>query len=342
MKKQALVIGRFQPVHNAHVQVVNELKKLNLEEIILGIGVEGKGRTEKNPFFFDEVKRMWLPISDAEIYRIPDINDRANYALHVERITGVNKENTIVVSGNSNTLVCFPKYEKLTLQPKMPLGQEYLHSSLVRKLIAENLPWQHHVPLSTIEEIDRIGIEEIRNAILNQNQDKPIYTGHVKLVKRPYRGMEWEVLVSKNACAIMYIDEQDNVYFTRQYRVPLRKEILELPAETMDKKGKSSLQVIVEGLEEECGIRINPEQVRYFTTIESSGGHDTEMVDLFYAYGPNTKTDQRLEDTEKIEVVKIPFEQAYKMVLSGEIEGSKTIALLQNEHIKRLEGKNGR
>jgi hypothetical protein len=171
------------------------------------------------------------------------------------------------------------------------------------------------------------------------NLDSVIYDGHIKVVSKEHEGRWWDVVVSKNACAIMYIDEEDNVWFAKQYRVPLGKEIIELPAETMDKPGKTSLEVIVEGLEEECGIQIDPRQVKYFGQVESSGGHDTEMVDLFYAYGPHKVTQQRLDDAEKIEVVKIPFNKAYEMMQKGGIQGSKTAILLQNEYIHRLEQK---
>jgi hypothetical protein len=181
----------------------------------------------------------------------------------------------------------------------------------------------------------------MRNSEIRKT-DIVVYTGHIAVVGRQYDGKYWDTVLSKDACAIMYIDEDDNVWFTRQYRVPLGRKILELPAETMDKPGKSSLEVIVEGLEEECGIRIKPDQVKYFGSIESSGGHDTEMVDLFYAYGHHEKTQQRLEDDEKIEVVKIPFDKAYSMIATGEIQGAKTIALLQNEYIIRLEEKYGK
>ena len=170
-------------------------------------------------------------------------------------------------------------------------------------------------------------------------QDQLMYDGHIKIVRREHDGFYYDVVVSRDACAIMYIDEEDNVWLTRQYRVPVGREVIELPAETMDKPGKSSLDVIVEGLEEECGIRIEPSQVRYYGRIGSSEGHDTEMVDLFYAYGPHEVTQQRLDDCERIDVMKIPFEKAYRMMQDGIINGSKTVLLLQYEYIERLERK---
>lgn len=170
-------------------------------------------------------------------------------------------------------------------------------------------------------------------------KEKIIHEGHLTLVQREFRGKTFDVVVSKDAATMMYIDPEDHVYLVNQYRVPIQREILELPAETLDKPEKSPLEVIVEGLEEECGIKIHPSQVRYFGAIASSEGHDTEKVHLFYAYGPCTQTQQRLEDSEKIDVVRIPFEKAYKMIATGEIQGSKSTILLQSEYIRRLERK---
>src|SRR3989344_3452749 len=93
--------------------------------------------------------------------------------------------------------------------------------------------------------------------------DKLVYKGHLTLVQRPYDGKNYDVVVSKDAAVMLYIDENDQVYLTKQFRPAISEEVLALPAETLDKKGLSPLEVMVEGLEEECGIRINQEQAEY-------------------------------------------------------------------------------
>jgi ADP-ribose pyrophosphatase len=165
--------------------------------------------------------------------------------------------------------------------------------------------------------------------------DKVIYQGHLTLVQRPHEGRDYDVIVSKDAAVMLYIDEKDRVYFTKQFRPAMEREMLALPAETLDKEGLSPLEVMVEGLEEECGVRIKKEQVEYVEKVVSTDGHDTEIVHLFYARGPGEFVGQRLEDTEKIDVVKIPFEEAYSRMKRGEIEGSKTTSLLRFEKIRR-------
>jgi len=166
--------------------------------------------------------------------------------------------------------------------------------------------------------------------------DKIIYQGHLTLVHRPYDGMNYDLVVSKDAAVMLYIDENDIAYFTRQFRPAMDEEVLALPAETLDKPGLTPLEVMIEGLEEECGIRIKPEQVMSLGRLISTDGHDTERVYLFLAHGKGKQVGQRLEDREKIDVVKMTFEEAYRKVITNEIEGSKTAYLVMYEKLRRL------
>lgn len=169
-------------------------------------------------------------------------------------------------------------------------------------------------------------------------KDEIVYKGHLTLVKRFYDGRRYDVVVSKDAAAMLYIDERDMVYLTKQFRPAMGEEIIALPAETLDKSGLSPLEVMVEGLEEECGIRVKSEQVKSLGRIISTDGHDTERVYLFLAHGPGEKVPQRLEDSEKIQVITLPFDKVYQMVLDNEIEGSKTAYLIMYEKLRRLGG----
>lgn len=169
-----------------------------------------------------------------------------------------------------------------------------------------------------------------------QPQDNVVYRGHLTLVQRQYEGRNFDVIVSKDAAAILYIDEHDMVYLTKQFRPAMDEEILALPAETLDKEGLSPLEIMAEGLEEECGIRIKREQIKSLGRIISTDGHDTERVYLFLAQGYGEKVRQRLEDSEKIEVVTLPFDRVYQMVINNQIEGSKTAYLIMYEKLRRL------
>lgn len=168
-------------------------------------------------------------------------------------------------------------------------------------------------------------------------EDNIVHKGHLTLVQRPYDGKDYDVVVSKDAAIMLYIDERDVVYLTKQYRPAMGEEVIALPAETLDKKDKSPLEVMIEGLEEECGIRIFEKQVEYHGKVVSSDGHDTEKVHLFTARGKGENVGQRLEDFEKIDVLKMSFDELYNKVIKNEIEGAKTAYLVLKEKIRRLE-----
>ena len=169
-----------------------------------------------------------------------------------------------------------------------------------------------------------------------RQSDEVVYRGHLTLVQRPHEGRKYDVVISKDAAVMLYIDEKDQVYLTKQFRPAIGEEVLALPAETLDKEGLSPLEVMVEGLEEECGIKISPNQVSYVGRVISTDGHDTERVYLFLAHGAGEKVSQRLEDSEKIEVITMPFDELYKKVIENQIEGSKTSYLVMYEKLRRL------
>jgi ADP-ribose pyrophosphatase len=169
-----------------------------------------------------------------------------------------------------------------------------------------------------------------------KDTDKIIYEGHFTLVSRPFEGKNHDIVVSKDAAIMLYVDEEDQVYFAKQFRPAIDEFVLSLPAETLDKEGLSPKEVMIEGLEEERGIKIDDSQVDYVGKVCSTDGHDTEFVHMFIGRGKGEYVGERLEDDERIEVVKMPFDEAYKKVLSNELKGSKTNYLILYEKLKRM------
>ena len=98
----ALFIGRFQPFHKGHLEVVMRMmKKYSLVKIAIGSSQEQ--HTQKNPFSFEERKSMielsmkQHNISNYKVYNVPDINDNNKWVQHTLKITG---EVNVVVTGN--------------------------------------------------------------------------------------------------------------------------------------------------------------------------------------------------------------------------------------------------
>src|SRR3989338_6501836 len=90
----ALYIGRFQPIHKAHVEIIRNILKEN-DKIIIGIGSSQHANHDKNPFSADERKSMVEKplqqefIHEYEIFLIPDINDDNKWVDHVKSIVPI-------------------------------------------------------------------------------------------------------------------------------------------------------------------------------------------------------------------------------------------------------------
>jgi len=123
------------------------------------------------------------------------------------------------------------------------------------------------------------------------------------------------------SAVILALDENLSVFFVRQYRHATRKYLLELPAGSLE-PGERPEATAVRELQEEVGLRAqNLEKLCEFFV---SPGFLQEKMWLFLATGL-TEAQQRLEDDEILDVVRLPFAEALERVTAGEIQDAKTI-----------------
>jgi 8-oxo-dGTP pyrophosphatase MutT (NUDIX family) len=97
--------------------------------------------------------------------------------------------------------------------------------------------------------------------------------------------------------------------------------LLEAPAGTLQ-RGEIPEEGAARELEEELGL-VSGRLEKLSEFFVSPGFCEEKM--WVYLATELTKTQQRLEDDEVIEVVQIPFAQALSMITTGEIEDAKTI-----------------
>ena len=131
-----------------------------------------------------------------------------------------------------------------------------------------------------------------------------------------------EIVEHRGAVAIVALDENERVYFVRQYRKPLEMPLLEIPAGKLE-EGEEPLECARRELAEEIGY--SPGELRQLAFVYTSPGYCNERVFLYLAR--DLKRHQLEKDEgEFLEIETYPLEEALKMVLSGIIEDGKSIA----------------
>ncbi len=130
-----------------------------------------------------------------------------------------------------------------------------------------------------------------------------------------------EVVHHPGSAVIVPIFPDGTIALVRQYRHPAVRYLLELPAGTLE-RGEKPEEGAARELEEELGVVAG--RLEKLSEFFVSPGFCEEKMWVFLAT-ELTETHQRLEDDEILEVVRIPFAQALRMITSGEIEDAKTI-----------------
>ena len=145
---------------------------------------------------------------------------------------------------------------------------------------------------------------------------------------------EREYIEHPGAVMIIALLDTGELVMERQYRYPLRRDILELPAGKID-AGEQPLECARRELLEETGYVASI--WRYIATTHPVVGYSDERIEIFLAQGL-THQGASLDDDEQIEVFKLPLATALAWVREGRITDSKTIVgLFLAERILRGE-----
>lgn len=130
-----------------------------------------------------------------------------------------------------------------------------------------------------------------------------------------------EVVHHPGSAVIVPVFEDGSVALVRQYRHPAVRYLLEVPAGTLN-RGERPEEGAARELEEELGFVAG--KLEKLSEFFVSPGFCEEKMWVYLAT-EMTETEQRLEDDEIVEVVRLQFAQALEMITAGEIEDAKTI-----------------
>lgn len=167
MMKRALFIGRFQPFHNGHLSVLEELAKLDYSEVVIAIGSSQYKNLPDNPFSFAErsamINKVLLAIGYTvpySIVAIPDIHDDARWVEHVNNIVHqVVGEYEAMYTGNDWVKNLFEQAQG-NVKPVHKIIM--IDGTTIRKLIRKgDMSWKQFVHVSVQEQV-RQRIEHIQ------------------------------------------------------------------------------------------------------------------------------------------------------------------------------------
>jgi ADP-ribose pyrophosphatase len=155
-----------------------------------------------------------------------------------------------------------------------------------------------------------------------------VHDGHVTLrvdrVHMPDGPADREVVVPPDAVGVVAL-LGDDVVLVRQYRQPIGRTSLELPAGVQDVAGEDPLETGRRELAEECGLASDDWSV--LTAVHTSPGWTTERVTLLLARDCRpTDTPPHFEATGEeaaMEVVRLPLTAAVDAVRAGTITDVK-------------------
>ena len=170
-------------------------------------------------------------------------------------------------------------------------------------------------------------------------QTEKVYSGSfldvrkdtVKLPNGESSTREW--IKHPGAVCIIPVLKENSILFIRQYRYPIRKHMIEIPAGKLD-AGEDPLTCGLRELEEETGYVA--EKLTLLTTIYPAIGFTDEKMWIYIAENL-TKTKPKLDKDEFLEPYPLPLDKALKMVWESKINDAKTmVALLMFSQLKNF------
>ncbi|MGB2903898.1 MAG: NUDIX hydrolase [Candidatus Dechloromonas phosphoritropha] len=134
-----------------------------------------------------------------------------------------------------------------------------------------------------------------------------------------------EYIVHPGAVVVLAFLDNGNLLFERQFRYPLRRVFLELPAGKID-PGEAILDSARRELLEETGHVARDWE--YVGVMHPCIGYSDERIEIFAARGLHRTGENRLDHNEFLEVIELTPAEARVAVWDGRITDAKTITAL--------------
>ena len=131
-----------------------------------------------------------------------------------------------------------------------------------------------------------------------------------------------EIVEHADCVAVVAIDADDDILLVKQFRKPVEKELLEIPAGGIE-PGEDPMECVRREMREETGYL--PRKMERIGGFYSAPGYCTEYLYLYLATDL-ISSPLHAEDTEGIKLVRVPINQISSLISSGAICDAKSIA----------------
>ena len=178
-----LLIGRFQPFHKGHLEVVRSIAK-KCDSLIIGIGSAQYSHTVENPFTAGERHLMIsraLKEEGLDEYFLVPIVDINRYSVWVSHVVSLVPPFEVVFTNNNLTRRLFSEASYQVRDSPM-FNREIYSGTEIRRRMASGQAWKDLVPPAVVKVIDEIdGVGRIKaltpNARMKVEDDSGTGTG---------------------------------------------------------------------------------------------------------------------------------------------------------------------
>lgn len=133
---------------------------------------------------------------------------------------------------------------------------------------------------------------------------------------------KWDYIDNKGAAAVVAVRQDGKILMVRQYRNPLERETLEIPAGGLNDRGEPTAHAALRELQEETGYTCG--QMELLNSIYTTVAFCNEKIDIYLARDLKPGR-QHLDEDECINVEAYSLEELMRMIFDCKIQDSKTI-----------------
>ncbi len=172
---RGLMMGRFQPFHLGHLDLVKQILS-ECDEVVIAITSSQFNYLEKDPFTASEriemihqaLKESGVDLSKCFI--IP-IENQFNIVTWASYLKSILPQFNKVYSGNEYVSMLLADAGVQVIAPKF-LDRDRYNATNIRNLIAEDKDWQNFVPSAVVNVIKKInGVNRLK--IISKSDTKP-------------------------------------------------------------------------------------------------------------------------------------------------------------------------